>query len=501
MLMLNAGIRTPATYTIEQCVKDWLDSIEYDEHTMDTLTGQAKKWIYPKIGVRKLKDFTATDADKFFKNIGRHLSKRTLMMIKSTLRRSIRRAQIHDLIGRNVVELVDLPAGQPGRPSRAMTERQAGKLLKAASGQASGYVRVVKAREGRYGATHAATETGELACGTKPPRDAPITEVPAELNETTCRSCRSQLGLDDTDDANVRLEALFVLSITLGLRPGELRKFSWDHVDLERGVVHVWRSASKSGDTKTPKSKRSLTLPKRAIVALRAHKARQARERAEAGAAWHENNLVFCHEDDSMYRSDSLNWRFSKMTRRAGIGHWHAHEGRHTAVSIMSSNGVPIQEISGTVGHKSTHVTETVYRHVIVPAIRGGATVMDDVFGDDEDARKTEKTQDHRGPVREDHPAGQRREQPERRPPREHGRELLQQFAPLPRHGHGQALARQHRRTLRSSVVYQAPPMLPYHAVTSKSLMSQPSPLSCRHTVTHASRNAHSPRNSERRVK
>ncbi len=30
--------------------------------------------------------------------------------------------------------------------------------------------------------------------------------------------------------------------------------------------------------------------------------------------------------------------------------------------------------------HKSTHVTETVYRHVIVPAIRGGATVMDRVF-------------------------------------------------------------------------------------------------------------------------
>ena len=42
----------------------------------------------------------------------------------------------------------------------------------------------------------------------------------------------------------------------------------------------------------------------------------------------------------------------------------------------MSSNGVPLQEISDTVGHKSTHVTETVYRHVIVPAIRGGATVM-----------------------------------------------------------------------------------------------------------------------------
>jgi hypothetical protein len=34
------------------------------------------------------------------------------------------------------------------------------------------------------------------------------------------------------------------------------------------------------------------------------------------------------------------------------------------------------------VGHKSTHVTETVYRHVIVPAIRAGASVMDSVLRD-----------------------------------------------------------------------------------------------------------------------
>jgi TrwC relaxase/AAA domain len=50
-----------------------------------------------------------------------------------------------------------------------------------------------------------------------------------------------------------------------------------------------------------------------------------------AGTAWQNNNLVFCHEDGRMYTSDALNWRFSKMTRRASIGHWHAHEGRHTA--------------------------------------------------------------------------------------------------------------------------------------------------------------------------
>jgi integrase len=122
----------------------------------------------------------------------------------------------------------------------------------------------------------------------------------------------------------------------------------------------------------------------RAITALTAHRALQDRERTAAGKSWQQTNPVFCHQDGSMYNSRALNYRFGKMTRKAGIGHWHAHEGRHTAVSIMSSNGVPNQDIADTVGHKSTHVTETVYRHVISPEIRGGATIMDSVFGDDE---------------------------------------------------------------------------------------------------------------------
>jgi hypothetical protein len=127
------------------CVKDWLDSIERDPHTMETLTGQAKNWIYPKIGARKLRGFTATEADNFFQELGQVLSKRTLVMIKSTLRQSIRRAQVHNLIGRNVVELIDLSSGQPGRPSRAMTQAQASRVLMAASGRAAGFVKVVRA--------------------------------------------------------------------------------------------------------------------------------------------------------------------------------------------------------------------------------------------------------------------------------------------------------------------------------------------------------------------
>ena len=263
--------------------------------------GQAEKWIYPKIGATKLKDFKVADADRFFRDIANVLGKASLVEIKSTLRRSIRRAQKHDLIGRNVAELVDLPQGQPGRPSRAMTEEQASKVLHAASGQATAYVKVVKISKGRYGATHAATETGELACGTKPRKDAQVTETSTELQETTCRSCRAQLGLDAELTSAAGSKRCSCSRITLGLRPGELRKLTWDHVDLDKASSTC---GARRAETATPRrrspSARS-SCPSAPSRRSRQHRKRQAAERLKAGAAWHDTNLVFCHEDGRMY--------------------------------------------------------------------------------------------------------------------------------------------------------------------------------------------------------
>jgi hypothetical protein len=89
---IKAGIHTPATYTVKQCVTDWLDSLELDPHTMATYRSQAEKWIYPKIGAKKLAEFKATDADRFLRDVAKVLSKSSLVKIKSTLVRSIRRA-------------------------------------------------------------------------------------------------------------------------------------------------------------------------------------------------------------------------------------------------------------------------------------------------------------------------------------------------------------------------------------------------------------------------
>ena len=52
----------------------------------------------------------------------------------------------------------------------------------------------------------------------------------------------------------------------------------------------------------------------------------------------------------------------------------------HSFVSLLSDSGVPIEEISRLVGHKSTLVTEVVHRKQLRPVIQSGATVMDQLF-------------------------------------------------------------------------------------------------------------------------
>jgi integrase len=71
-----------------------------------------------------------------------------------------------------------------------------------------------------------------------------------------------------------------------------------------------------------------------------------------------------------------------QITNAAGLGEqWTPRELRHSFVSILSASGVPLEDISLLVGHVSTNVTETVYRHEIRPALTKGAVAMDKIFG------------------------------------------------------------------------------------------------------------------------
>ena len=107
-------------------------------------------------------------------------------------------------------------------------------------------------------------------------------------------------------------------------------------------------------------------LPTLAVEALRALKLQQARDRAAAGALWQENDLVFSSNVGTQLDHHNVRRGFIKITQAAGVGgDWTPRELRHSFVSLLSDDGMSIERISHLVGHKTTAVTESVYRHPV----------------------------------------------------------------------------------------------------------------------------------------
>ncbi|MEV6041346.1 site-specific integrase [Nonomuraea sp. NPDC052116] len=254
---------------------------------------------------RKLKQLCADHVDEWLDQLANTLATTTLREIQSVLKRAIRQAQARDMVLRNVAALVTSPTGTDGRPSKALTRQQAEAVLKA-----------------------------------------------AEVSE---------------------LHAYVVISLTTGVRTEEARALRWDHVVAwipslktwhpvtevgfkhRKFAIHVWRADREGGDTKTRKSRRTLELPKLAAQAFRQHHTRQAVPKLKAGEAWQDHQLVFCTSVGTPLNASNVRRAFRKIAKRAGPGTaWSPRELRHSFVSIMSDQGVPIETIADLVGHAGT---------------------------------------------------------------------------------------------------------------------------------------------------
>jgi integrase len=164
-----------------------------------------------------------------------------------------------------------------------------------------------------------------------------------------------------------------LLSLGTGVRTEEARALRWEHVDFgdrasqppRPASVAVWRSVRASADTKTRKSRRTLGSPQLAVTALRALHEQMATEPGE---------LVFCTAAGQPLDAANLRRSFRTVCKMAGIGpDWTPRELRHTFVSLISDGDVAVEEITRLVGHASSKVTESVYRHQLRPVMTTGA--------------------------------------------------------------------------------------------------------------------------------
>jgi integrase len=330
---VERGLRPRQGYTVHDALDDWLAHglADVSARTVTLYRGTIVPLLTEQLGTVKLKDLTAGDVQDALTAVAARMSTRTVQIARNVLVRAIRRAERDGLAARNVAALVKPPKGQRGgRPSKSLTLEQALALMEAAKG--------------------------------------------------------------------TRLEAYITVSLLTGLRTEEARALHWDHVvawvgsqwqpvteagfDHEQLAVLVWRSDRAGGDTKTPRSRRTLALARRCVAALRDHRTRQVADRLAAGRLWQDHNLVFASTVGTPLDDHNVRRQFRKITESAGLGTtWVPRELRHTFVSLLSAHGVPVEAIALLAGHNQTATTELVYRHQIVPALTRGAEVMDQIFG------------------------------------------------------------------------------------------------------------------------
>lgn len=183
-----------------------------------------------------------------------------------------------------------------------------------------------------------------------------------------------------------RHESLYLLMLSTGMRRGEALGLRWEDLNLENGVVRIKRNLKREGgrivtaDTKTLKSRRAVNIPTPVLDALERNRELQDVEKAELGEAWVESGFIFTTSIGTPIDPRNLYREFSQICERAGLGHWHPHELRHSAASLMLASGVKLQVVSEVLGHASIRMTADVYGHILDPDRQQAAAAMSQVL-------------------------------------------------------------------------------------------------------------------------
>lgn len=178
-----------------------------------------------------------------------------------------------------------------------------------------------------------------------------------------------------------RLEALYVMAVMTGMRQGELLGLRWGDLDLRAATVNVQRTLVQVGGTlelgevKTPRSRRRVDLPRVAVEALEAHRAR-------LGAIPHPEVLVFVDEAGGPIRKSNLTRRsFRRLLERAKLPRIRFHDLRHSHATMLLAQGVHPKVAQERLGHAAISITLDTYSHVLEGMQREATEKLDALLG------------------------------------------------------------------------------------------------------------------------
>ena len=184
-----------------------------------------------------------------------------------------------------------------------------------------------------------------------------------------------------------RYGVLFELLVNTGLRRGEALALRWQDVDLKDRTLRVRGTLARVDgdlqvtDTKSAKSRRTVPLSAPAVDVLTRVKHRTAFERRRAAQLWVDSGFVFVTDVGQPCDPRNALRALRVAAKAAGLDRVGLHTLRHSAASLMLSNGVPITVVSQILGHSGISITVDVYGHVAPDVSRDAVEVLATALG------------------------------------------------------------------------------------------------------------------------
>jgi integrase len=175
------------------------------------------------------------------------------------------------------------------------------------------------------------------------------------------------------------LSARLHISLICGLRQGEALGLTWQDIDFESGTLTVSNQIQRINGIatftrlKTFRSYRTLVLTEETLESLRLHKKLIAKWQTSCADKWISLDLVFPSNDGSA-RSPHIDYNeWQKALKLCGIEPHRLHDARHTAATLMYSQGIGIETISRVLGHSSSAITSRIYVHTSIDQLKDAA--------------------------------------------------------------------------------------------------------------------------------
>ena len=82
------------------------------------------------------------------------------------------------------------------------------------------------------------------------------------------------------------------------------------------------------------------------------------KEKAPEGSQY-----LFCNEDGSVWRPDSLTKTFQRQLAHLGLPRMRFHDLRHSTASMLFDRGWSLEDVKNWLGHSDIETTSNIYLH------------------------------------------------------------------------------------------------------------------------------------------